>query len=263
MKQVSFLGEGFINLKELLDHRVELYNRPEFIESDPVSIPHLFTRKEDIEIAGFLTATISWGLRKNIIKSARSWMKRMNDSPHEFLLNASTKELKTASAFYYRTFTPTDASHYIKSLRNLYKNHGGLQPFFENSLHPDQKIMQGMVLCRKEFFTPKHEKRTEKHFSDPSSNSAAKRINMFLRWMVRDDKCGVDFGIWKNVGMKNLLIPLDIHSGRVGRNLGLLTRKQDDMKSVIELTENLRKLYPKDPVKYDFALFGMGVFEKF
>ena len=249
-------------IKEFLDEKVLLYNRPTFIEFDPVSIPHLFSKKEDIEIAGFLTATIAWGQRPTILRNARNLMQWMDDSPHEFILNFKKEDLAPFKKFVHRTFNGDDCIYFLQALQNIYSNHGGLSQLFTISSqkgHTD--IKEAIVLCRNKFFELPHMKRTEKHFSSPAEGSACKRINMFLRWMVRQDKCGVDFGIWKHIPTSSLICPLDVHTGRVARKLGLLKRKQNDWKAANELTNILLKLNYSDPIKYDFALFGIGANE--
>ena len=246
-----------------LESKVNEYNSENFIESDPVRIPHLFERKEDIEISGFLTATISWGQRKNIIKSAEFLMQLMDYEPYEFILNADEKDLEHISRFYYRTFNATDIMFFVRSLQNIYKNKGGLENILVNEYRKTGCLMTGIMALRDEFFKPFHQKRSEKHFSNIRKGASGKRLNMFLRWMVRKDDRGVDFGIWNNISASDLYIPLDVHSGQTARKLGILTRKQNDWKAVVELTEELRKFDPEDPVKYDYALFALGVFEKF
>jgi uncharacterized protein (TIGR02757 family) len=249
-------------LKEFLDEKVTQYNNPKFIESDPIQIPHLFTKKEDIEIAAFLTATISWGNRTMIIKNSYKMMELLNNSPYDFILNHDEKDLKSFDSFVHRTFNSIDFRQFIKSLQHIYKNHGGLENVL--SIKDNSKTYQTAInQFKKVFFEIEHQQRTQKHVSDPLRNSAAKRINMFLRWMVRNDKAGVDFGIWDTHNASNLSCPLDVHSGNVARKLNLLLRKQNDWKALSELDKNLRKLDKNDPVKYDFALFGLGVFEKF
>ncbi|AFL82241.1 TIGR02757 family protein [Aequorivita sublithincola DSM 14238] len=249
-------------LKEFLDEKVILYNNPNFIESDPIQIPHLFTLKEDIEIAGFLVATIAWGNRKSIINNGHKLMKIMGNSPYDFVMNYSEDDSSSLENFVHRTFNSDDLSYFIKSLQNIYKNHNGLENVF--SKYSEKDSMQPAIHnFKKTFFELPHLSRTQKHVSDPLKNSAAKRINMFLRWMVRDDNTGVDFGIWKSMTPSLLSCPLDVHSGNVARKLKLLVRKQNDAKALSELDKSLRKLDPKDPVKYDFALFGLGVFERF
>ncbi len=250
------------DLKEFLDRKVEQYNNPKFIESDPIQIPHLFSKKEDIEIAGFLTATIAWGKRQMIINNANKMMEIMGNSPHDFVLNHSEKELSLANTFVHRTFNGVDFQYFIKSLKNIYQNHKGLEGLF--SLFPDDENNKLTIHnFKKVFFEIPHQSRTTKHVSDPMKGSASKRINMFLRWMVRQDNAGVDFGLWNDILMSKLSCPLDVHSGNVARKLGLLSRKQNDWKALEELDNNLKKLDANDPTKYDFALFGLGVFEKF
>ncbi len=250
-------------LKEFLDEKYEQYNRLDFIASDPVSIPHQFTKKEDIEIAGFLAATIAWGQRVTIINNANKLMQLMDHAPHEFIMNAKAKELKRFDTFVHRTFNGTDAMFFMSSLQNIYKKHGGLEKVFVSKSKEDA-CKEAIINFRKVFFSIPHPARTGKHVSNPEENSSAKRLCMYLRWMVRDDKRGVDFGIWKNsIQAKDLMCPLDVHTGNVGRKLGLLKRTQNDWKAVTELSNNLRKLDKNDPIKYDFALFGLGVFEGF
>lgn len=247
-------------LKDFLEEKVALYNNPNFIESDPIQIPHLYTLKEDIEISGFLAATIAWGNRKMIINNAKKMMDLMGNSPYDFVMNHSESQLETLERFVHRTFNGNDFMGFVKGLQHIYNNHGGLETVFSKQ----NPTMQHTISEFKQlFFEIPHETRTEKHISDPLIGSAAKRINMYLRWMVRKDNKGVDLGIWKSISPSLLSCPLDVHSGNVARKLDLLTRKQNDAKAVAELDENLRKLDPNDPVKYDFALFGLGVFEGF
>lgn len=249
-------------LKEFLDEKVELYNRPAFIESDPISIPHHFTHRHDIEIAGFLAATIAWGNRKMILRNANRMMELLDDSPYEYILNAGDKEFDWVESFVHRTFNSTDMVYFLKALRNIYRNRGGLEAIFSRYMTKDS-MQPAIHEFHKIFFELPHEKRTERHVSDPFKGSAAKKINMFLRWMVRKDDRGVDFGIWDTVSPAVLSCPLDVHSGNVARTLGLLTRKQNDARAVAELDAVLRSFDNMDPVKYDFALFGLGVFEGF
>ncbi|WP_370098595.1 TIGR02757 family protein [Xanthomarina gelatinilytica] len=249
-------------LKEFLDVKVLEYNSPEFIESDPIQIPHLFNKKEDIEISGFLTATIAWGNRKSIINNAKRMMEYMDHSPFDFVKNHQEQDLQSLLPFVHRTFNGTDFITFVKGLQHIYNNHHGLEQVF--SVANKQTSLQAAIHhFKKVFFEIEHLPRTQKHVSDPLKNSAAKRINMFLRWMVRTDQSGVDFGIWKTLSPSQLSCPLDVHSGNVARKLGLLKRKQNDAKALRELDENLRILDATDPVKYDFALFGLGVFEGF
>lgn len=244
-------------LKEFLDWKYELYNRPSFIEHDPISIPHQFSCKEDIEIAAFFSAIIAWGQRPTIVKNANRLMELMDDAPYQFILNAEERDWKRFKEFVHRTFQYPDTIYFIQSLQNIYRNYGGLEKVFAVKSKKDMK--HGIIYFRKLFLAINPDTRTAKHIANIEKNASAKRINMFLRWMVRKDKNGVDFGIWKSISPAVLYCPLDLHSGRVARKLGLLTRKQDDWKAVHELTENLRKLDPTDPIKYDFALFGTGI----
>ncbi|HTL80739.1 MAG TPA: TIGR02757 family protein [Bacteroidia bacterium] len=246
-------------LKDFLESKVSFYDQPSFISNDPVSIPHLFRKKEDREIAGFLAATISWGQRPVILKNSLRIMELMEMDPHEFVLNAGKPEFKKLSSFVHRTFNGTDLTFFIASLKNIYSGHGGL----EHAFGKNESVKDSILHFRQLFFSIKHPARVRKHVSDPSSNSSAKRLNMFLRWMVRKDDHGVDFGIWRNISPAQLRIPLDVHVGNTARKLGLLKRKQDDWKAVEELTERLRDFDADDPVKYDFALFGLGINEKF
>ena len=249
-------------LKEFLDFKVEQYNTPQFIETDPVQIPHLFSRKEDIEISGFLTATISWGNRKSILKNANSLMELLDHTPYEFVMQHSEADLERLQQFVHRTFNGSDLIYFIQAFQNIYSTHGGLETIFSN--HSNKNSLQPAIHeFKKIFFELPHEQRTQKHVSDPLKNSAAKRINMFLRWMVRNDNKGVDLGIWESISSSQLSCPLDVHSGNVARKLGLLKRKQNDAKALAELDKNLRKMDPVDPVKYDYALFGLGVFENY
>ncbi len=249
-------------LKSFLDEKVVQYNTLDFIESDPVQIPHLFSQKEDIEIAGFLSATIAWGNRKMIIKNSHKMMDLMGNAPYDFVMSHSENDLERLETFVHRTFNGQDFASFIRSLKNIYENHNGLESVYAKN--QELKTMQNSISeFKKTFFEIPHQFRTQKHISDPLNNSAAKRINMYLRWMVRQDSKGVDLGIWKSISPASLSCPLDVHSGNVARKLGLLTRKQNDGKALAELDLKLREFDANDPVKYDFALFGLGVFEKF
>lgn len=249
-------------LKQFLDEKVVQYNNPRFIESDPIQIPHQFTLKEDIEISGFLSATIAWGNRKSIINNSKKMMVLMDNSPYDFVMNHIGPDLIKLQPFVHRTFNGHDFIQFIKSLQYIYKVHGGLESVFTK--HASEHSIQPAISRFKEvFFEIEHLERTRKHVSDPLKGSSAKRINMFLRWMVRKDIAGVDFGLWKNISPSLLSCPLDVHTGNIARKLGLLKRTQNDAKAVSELDQNLRKMDIEDPVKYDFALFGLGVFEKF
>jgi uncharacterized protein (TIGR02757 family) len=249
-------------LKEFLDAKVIQYNTPKFIESDPIQIPHQFTRKEDIEIAAFLTATIAWGNRKMIINNGQKMMSLLGNSPYDFIMNHKEHHLEKFEGFVHRTFNENDFKQFIQSIKYIYLNYNGLESIFNKNSKNDS-LQYAIHKFKNIFFELEHLQRTKKHVSDPLKGSAAKRINMFLRWMVRTDNTGVDFGIWKTLSSSQLSCPLDVHSGKVARKLGILTRTQNDAKALAELDTNLRKLDPLDPVKYDFALFGLGVFEKF
>ena len=249
-------------LKDFLDVKVRQYNSSGFLQDDPIQVPHSFSKKEDIEISGFLTATIAWGNRKSIIQNALKMMDLLDGEPYNFIMEAQESEIERFSGFVHRTFNDTDLTYFVRALRYIYKNHSGLEELFALHAEPDS-LQPSIAAFKKTFFEIPHPKRSVKHVSDPSRGSAAKRINMFLRWMVRRDSTGVDFGIWKTISPAQLSCPLDVHSGRVARKLGLLKRKQNDARAVRELDLNLRKLDAQDPVKYDFALFGLGVFEQF
>ncbi len=245
-------------LKELLDEAYDRLATPSFITNDPLSIPHSFSKREDIEISGFLTATIAWGQRRTIITNAWRLMRLMDEAPHDFIMEASASDLSRLDHFVHRTFNGQDARQFVLSLRQLYRRHDGLENAF--LLNGELRDMgSAIALFKERFFHGARSQRTLKHVADPSRGSHAKRINMFLRWMVRPSERGVDLGIWKRMTPAMLHVPLDVHTGRVARELGLLKRTQDDWKSVIELTEQLRKLDHEDPIKYDIALFGLGV----
>jgi uncharacterized protein (TIGR02757 family) len=249
-------------LKSFLDEKVLQYNTLDFIESDPVQIPHLFSLKEDIEIAGFLSATIAWGNRKMIIKNSHRMMDLMGNSPYDFVMSHTENDLERLGSFVHRTFNGQDFASFIKGLQHIYKSHDGLEAVFAQHQEPNS-MQKSISEFKKVFFEIQHQIRTQKHISDPMNGSAAKRINMMLRWFCRQDNKGVDLGIWKSISPSLLSCPLDVHSGNVARKLGLLTRKQNDGKALAELDLKLRELDPNDPVKYDFALFGLGVFEGF
>lgn len=249
-------------LRDFLDEKVIQYNNPGFIELDPIQIPHRFSMKEDIEISGFLAANISWGNRTSIVKSAKRMMELMGNSPYDFIMNHKEEHLKKIDGFVHRTFNSTDLLTFISALKHLYKNRNGLEGIF-NEYQTSSSIQPAIHQLKKDFFTVPHLVRTRKHLPDPLTGSAAKKINMYLRWMIRQDDAGVDFGIWKNIPPSILSCPLDVHSGNVARKLGLLDRKQNDAKAVTELDKALRQMDSLDPVKYDFALFGLGIFEDF
>jgi uncharacterized protein (TIGR02757 family) len=248
-------------IKEFLDEKVKKFNRPSFIETDPVQVPRQFSHKENIEIAAFFTATLAWGNRTAIIKNAVHLMKMMDNRPYEFVLHSSGSELHLLNNFVYRTFNGSDCIYFVQSLRNIYENHGGLQGVFETGFQSGSTVKSALGYFYKVFFEIAGE-RTRKHVASVEGGASAKRLNMFLRWMVRSDDRGVDFGIWKGIPASELMLPLDVHTGNVARKLGILRRKQNDWKAVEEVMEVLRKFDASDPVKYDFALFGLGIFEK-
>lgn len=250
------------DLKSFLDEKVEQYNHIKFIDTDPIQIPHRFSQKEDIEIAGFLTATIAWGNRKSIIKNANRIIEFMDNSPYDFVLNHTKKDLLKINGSIHRTFNSVDLQFFIKSLKNIYINYGGLENVFA-ARQQEKNTFYLIERFRNIFFELQHFNRTQKHISNPVKNSSAKRINMFLRWMVRKDNKGVDLGIWNSISPSQLVCPLDVHSGNVARKLDLIQRKQNDWKAVSELMDNLSLFDSEDPVKYDFALFGLGAFEDF
>jgi len=252
---------AFPDLKQLLDEKAAFYNRPFFIETDPIAVPHRFSRKEDIEIAAFLVATIAWGQRKSIIQNGMRLMELMDWQPADFVRNFSESDLRPFARFVHRTFNYADLEFFLFSLKNIYQEHSSLEQCFTKPYLQNMDVKDAITGFRRVFFDIPHLPRTQKHVSNPDTGASAKRLNLFLRWMVRKDDTGVDFGLWDAIAPAHLYCPLDLHSGRVARRLGLLQRKQNDWKAVEELTDNLRKLNQEDPVLYDFALFGMGVFE--
>ncbi|MCF8258562.1 MAG: TIGR02757 family protein [Flavobacteriales bacterium] len=249
-------------LRELLEEKYDRYCRSDFLTDDPILIPHMFENRRDREISGLIAATIAWGQRPTIIRNAKKAMHLMGYEPHRFVMEHSELELDGLRHFVHRTFNGDDLIHFILALRNIYQHHDSLENVFLSGMAGTDLTMRPALMHFKQaFFSIPHQVRTEKHVADPSKGSSAKRLNMFLRWMVRDDGRGVDLGLWKHISPAVLSCPLDVHSGRVARQLGLLERKQDDWKAVEELDAALRSFDPNDPVKYDFALFGMGVFE--
>ena len=252
-----------LELKDLLDSLYYKYNSPGFIESDPISIPHRYELRDDIEISGFFASIISWGNRKAIVKSCCRMMDCMDNDPYDFTINASDKELAALSSFVHRTFNGTDFRTFVLAIRGIYTRFGGIGNFFEQKWleHQDMRIV--LSEFRSTFFEIEHEKRSEKHLSSIDKKSACKRLNMYIRWMVRRDNNGVDFGLWDKIPMSALYIPLDVHTGNIGRELRLLTRHHNDWRSVEELTGSLRLFDPEDPVKYDYSLFGAGINNEF
>jgi uncharacterized protein (TIGR02757 family) len=248
-------------LQNWLNEKANYYEQPSFIVDDPISVPHRFSKKQDIEIAAFLTAIISWGLRKSIIQNSLRLMQLMDNAPHQFVVYHSDKDLKRFAGYVHRTFNETDLLYFIYFLRQHYRQHESLEDAFVNV--QTNTIEQSLIHFHNYFFDSEYApQRTRKHISTPQRHSACKRINMFLRWMVRSPAKGVDFGLWKKIKPSQLICPLDVHVQRVALELKLLHRKQSDWKAAVELTEALKKLDPEDPVKYDYALFSIGVIEK-
>ncbi len=251
------------SIKEFLDEKVDRYNHPDFIESDPIQIPHLFSDKYNIEISAFLASTIAWGQRVTIIKNLQKLMVLMDHAPYDFIMNHSENDLDRLSYFKHRTFNGVDCKFFIKSLKNIYSNHGSIGDLVQAIFIEKKSVFSILSGFREVFFEIEYPERTQKHFSNVLKGASAKRLNMYFRWMVRNDNRGVDFGLWRKIPMAELYLPLDVHTGNIARKLGLLKRKQNDWKAVEEVTCKLRSFDPVDPVKYDFALFGLGVFEKF
>lgn len=248
--------KDWVALKEFLDEKVDLYNRPDFIENDPIQVPHSFKKAQDIEISGFFAATLAWGQRKTIISKCRELMDLMDNAPHDFVLNHSASDLKKLTTFKHRTFNTTDLLYFVHFFHQYYKKEKSLESaFLTGSEMKIQLTNFHSTFFSLEDFPP----RTRKHIATPERKSACKRINMFLRWMVRSDDRGVDFGIWTNISPAQLICPIDLHVERIARKLKLIKRKQVDWQTAEELTSNLKKLDPADPVKYDFALFGLGL----
>ncbi len=257
-------GAMIPDLKLFLDSKISVYNRPAFIKDDPVSVPHLFTSKQDIEIAGFFAAIFAWGQRVTIISKCKELLQLMDNAPFQFIRQHKEKDLKRLQHFKHRTFQATDLFYFIEFLEQHYSRNESLENAFAESVSKkDLSIENGLNDFRKYFFSLPHEKRTEKHIASPETGSSCKRLNMFLRWMVRKDRNGVDFGLWKNISPSQLICPLDVHVARVARQLKILQRKQNDWQAAVELTAYLRTLDKNDPVKYDYALFSLGVIEKF
>lgn len=253
-----------MDIKALLDEKHDFYNHPDFIKDDPISVPHQFSKREDIEIMGFFAAVFAWGQRKTILAKCQELIELMDGSPHEFIINHQETDLKRMLGFKHRTFNTTDLLYFLRFFQDFYQRYNSLEEAF---LHPSQNgqnpVEASLTGFRRQFFSLEDfPERTKKHVASPQKHSTCKRLNMFLRWMVRHDDRGVDFGIWQQLQPADLFCPFDLHVERVARSLGLVTRKTRDWKAVTELTENLRQFDPDDPVKYDFALYGMGVVER-
>lgn len=251
-------------LRTLLDEKAAYYNRPAFIESDPIRIPHQFTQKQDIELAGFFAAIFAWGNRTTIMAKSLELMQRMDMAPYDFVQHASAADLTGLAGFKHRTFQYDDLLYFLEFFRRHYARHDSLETAFSQWMRPrDTTVENALNGFRRYFFDGEHLRRTEKHISAPALKSSCKRLNMYLRWMVRRDDQGVDFGLWHSIRPSQLICPLDVHVARVAKRFNLLTRKQSDWEAALELTTWLRKLDKADPVKYDFALFGLGVIEKY
>lgn len=259
----SYNGIPAGELLQFLEEKYLQYNNPSFIEDDPISIPHSFSDDHDREVSGFLAATISWGRRDLILRSSRRLMALMDNSPYQFVISSSENEMERLACFVHRTFSGSDCIYFIQGLREVYLKYNSLENAILDGISKGGSLVKGLSNLRKVFFSVEHLRRTEKHFANVEAGSAGKRLFMFLRWMVRKDDHGVDFGIWKGIMPSELYIPLDFHSGNTARKLGMLNRKQNDWKAVEELTMLLREFDPDDPIKYDFALFGLGVNERF
>lgn len=259
----SYKGLPAGELRQFLEEKYLQYNTPSFIVCDPISIPHCFKEDRDREISGFLAATIAWGRRDMILRNSRILLGMMDNAPFDFVINSGDEDIERLSKFIHRTFNGTDCKYFIRGLKNIYSGHKSMEEVIVGGMKKNGSLREGLSELRRTFFSLPHAARSEKHFADVMGGAAGKRLNMFLRWMVRRDGRGVDFGIWKKIDPSMLFIPLDIHSGNMARKLGLLKRKNNDWKAVEELTAVLREFDPSDPVKYDFALFGLGVNEKF
>lgn len=253
------------DLKAFLDLKVDQFNQPNFIDNDPISIPHQYSKQQDIEITAFWAAVLAWGQRVTIINKCEELFQSMDNAPHDFIVNHSESDLKKFLNFKHRTFNATDTLYFISFLQQFYKRNVSLEAAFISGINAeDINIENGLVEFHNDFFNlPDAPHRTRKHIATPARKSACKRLNMFLRWMVRKDDRGVDFGLWEKIQAKQLICPCDVHVDRVARKLGLISRKQTDWLTAVQLTNNLKKFDPLDPVKYDFALFGLGVEEQF
>ena len=246
-------------LRDLLEHLHDQYNRPEFIENDPISVPHSFTSRDDREVAGLLASTIAWGNRKAIVKSAHRMMQYMDNAPADFVRNASEGELARLGSYVHRTFNGEDFKDFVRGVRGMFERFGGIGEFVESRYEATGSMAQVLSDFRREFFACNHNSHCEKHLSSIDKGAACKRLNMYFRWFVRRDERGVDFGEWRKVPMSALYLPLDVHTGNMGRALGLLTRRQSDWKATVEITESLREFDAEDPVRFDFSLFGAGI----
>lgn len=246
-------------MRELLERLHDRYNNESFIEADPISVPHSFTRPVDREIAGFLAATIAWGNRRAIVQSAHRMMRYMDNAPEDFVRNATETDMEYLRTYVHRTFNGVDFQDFVRGLRHIITEWGSVGNYFETRYEEHGDLRPVFSDFRRDFFAAEHDAHCEKHLSSIDKGAACKRLCMYLRWFVRHDDRGVDFGMWRRIPMSALYMPLDIHTGRMGRNLGLLNRKQSDWKAVEELTASLRELHADDPVRYDYSLFGLGI----
>lgn len=257
------MQEDLAQIKKLLDSKRRLYNQPSFIKSDPISIPHQFTKQQDIEIAGLFAAVLAWGNRTTIINNCNKLMQWMDDAPHDFILNHKDTDLKAFLSFVHRTFNATDLLYFIHFLQWHYRQHDSLEDaFVPAKTYRQDTVEEALIHFHNYFFSIEHPERTRKHIATPARKSACKRINMYLRWMVRKDKHGVDFGIWKKIKPHQLICPLDVHVARVALRLGLIDNDKSNWQNAVRLTDALRKMNPKDPAVYDYALFGLGAEER-
>lgn len=259
----SYNGIPAEELKLFLEDKYLQYNNPSFIDGDPISVPHRYSNTKDREVAGFLAASIAWGRRDLILRSSKRLLDLMDNHPYDFVMSAREEDLKIISRFVHRTFNGSDCGYFLRGLKNIYSGYSSIEDVIIEGMREQGSLREGLGHFRTVFFSLTHPKRIEKHFANVLGGAAGKRLNMFLRWMVRKDNRGVDFGIWKRIDPSFLYIPLDVHAGNTARKLGLIERKINDWKAVEELTSVLRGFDPADPVKYDFALFGLGVFEGF
>lgn len=265
MPPFNILHPPYESLKDFLDFKSDQYNRPDFIENDPIVIPHQFTKKQDIEIMGFWSAMLAWGQRKTIINKCNELIRLMDGAPYDFIINHQDTDLKRFLGFKHRTFNDTDTLYFLEFFKHHYKKNDSLETAFlpADKANGNVSAEDALNHFRSRFFSLEdYPRRTIKHVSSPAQKSGCKRLNMFLRWMVRSDNKGVDFGIWKSLKPADLICPMDVHVDRVARKLGLINRTQVNWQAAVELTERLRDFDPIDPVKYDFALFGLGIEEK-
>lgn len=247
------------SLKGLLEHFYKKYHQPSFIANDPIQVAYFYKQKEDVEIASFFTTLLAWGNRKQIIRNAKLLMSLMDNKPYDFMVTIKKKDINRFDSFKHRTINGNDIKELLWALHKIYQDHGGLEHLFTDAYKRHNDIYFALEVFYKTVSSYTQSSHCLKHISNVSKNSAAKRLNLFLRWMIREDDRKVDFGLWKSIPASALYIPLDVHVSNVARKLGLLKRKANNWKAVQELTENLRLFDKNDPIKYDYALFGMGL----